>query len=224
MERAHNWMGLCKPATSDDFIATFRFTGMRFEQRNSAWIETVSARSATEVSSLVVLNGHVRRGGKDCQIWRNDSRMRSLVRQEITQAWDKRYPNISVHNSCMGSLCSYSASPLSRQVESWRYISAPFCLTCGLPGARNRFLVGWKSSSTGLPRAVPSGPAVGGVMTNLGSSAFEVFSVFTEGCSLLGSANLTSVLCLKGQHLVTPNSTIFRARSCNSPIQLKSCC
>ena len=36
---------------------------MRFEQRNSAWIETESARSAAEVSSLLVLYGRVRRGG-----------------------------------------------------------------------------------------------------------------------------------------------------------------
>ena len=36
---------------------------MRFEQRNSAWIATESARSAAEASSLVVLYGRVRRGG-----------------------------------------------------------------------------------------------------------------------------------------------------------------
>ena len=71
----------------------FRFARIRFEQRNSAWIETESARSAAEVSSLVVLNGLVRkgggrgrgRGGEDCQIWRNEQR--SLVRQMITQTW-----------------------------------------------------------------------------------------------------------------------------------------
>ena len=64
---------------------------MRFEQRNSAWIETESARSAAEVSSLVLLYRRVRRGGgkggrggEDCQIWRNEQR--SLVRQEITQS------------------------------------------------------------------------------------------------------------------------------------------
>ena len=41
----------------------FIFARMRFEQRNSAWIETESARSAAEASSLVVLYGRVRRGG-----------------------------------------------------------------------------------------------------------------------------------------------------------------
>ena len=40
----------------------FRFVRMRFEQRNSAWIETESARSAAEVSSLVVLYSRVRGG------------------------------------------------------------------------------------------------------------------------------------------------------------------
>ena len=70
----------------------FRFARMRFEQRNSAWIETESARSPAEASSLVVLYGRVRRGGgkggrggEDCQIWRNEQR--SLVRQEITKTW-----------------------------------------------------------------------------------------------------------------------------------------
>ena len=40
-----------------------RFVRMRSEQRNSAWIETESARSAAEVSFLVVLYGRLRRGG-----------------------------------------------------------------------------------------------------------------------------------------------------------------
>ena len=70
----------------------FRFVRMRFEQKNSVWIETESARSAAEVSFLVVPYRRVRRGGgkggrrgEDCQIWRNEQR--SLVRQEITQVW-----------------------------------------------------------------------------------------------------------------------------------------
>ena len=47
----------------------FRFVRMRFEQRNSAWIETESARSAAEVSFLVVLYRRVRRGGGKWEGW-----------------------------------------------------------------------------------------------------------------------------------------------------------
>ena len=53
----------------------FRFVRMRFEQRNSAWIETESARSAAEVSSLVVLYGRVRRGGGKGEGWGRLSNM-----------------------------------------------------------------------------------------------------------------------------------------------------
>ena len=62
-------------------------TNMRFEQRNSAWIETESAQLAAEVSSLAVLYRRVRRGrgrgrgegwGRSSNtVWQNDQR--SLV-------------------------------------------------------------------------------------------------------------------------------------------------
>ena len=47
--------------------------------------------------------GEGERGGEDCQIWWNDQQ--SLIRRDNTSLGsNKLYPNISVHNSCMGSL------------------------------------------------------------------------------------------------------------------------
>ena len=89
----------------------FRFARMIFEQRNSAWIETESAQSAAEVSSLVVLYGHVKRGGgKGKKGWGRLSNIAEWAtiacptRDNTNLGLNRPYSNKSVHNSCMGSL------------------------------------------------------------------------------------------------------------------------
>ena len=99
----------------------FRFVRMRFQQRNSAWIETDSARSVADVSSLVVLGGQ-RWGG--CSS--NMAEWPTIARPTQTEDW-VRYGLPIVALQYMWPLCiSHGSHGHASKLCALFHLHAPF--------------------------------------------------------------------------------------------------